>query len=205
MIILGCLRRQGVQIRDFSIAAVLRMARLTAEERKEIGRKTSATLSGRVQTDQERFNRAYARQKSLVVLGRGEEQFAEWLRARGLSPVLQKAVGQYNIDVAILPIAVEILHGPASPLSRPQDREKIKDLLNQNIGVLYVWVNRTGALTEDAAEYAVALHDLAKRDPSTLRQYRVIRGSGKLVAAGGPDLDEVPLVPAFGCTGKIAI
>jgi hypothetical protein len=202
------IRRAGRQTRTNLEAARIRWERMTPEQRAVLAaaaEKGHAAIRGKPRSAAHLERQARTNEQSLVMIGRGEREIVNWLRERGLDPIPQKAFGSYNIDAAILPVAVEILHGPHSPLAHAQAVKKTKYLTNWGLTVLWVWIPRRGLLTERAADYAVALFELTQRDPSTLGHYRVIRGTGQLVSAGGADGREFPLVPAFVGPDEIAV
>jgi DNA-binding CsgD family transcriptional regulator len=202
------IHRAGKSTRTNEAAAQIRWERMTPEQRtgwRIASEKGHATIRGKPRSAAALTKQARTNELSLHLIGRGEAQFIGWLRERGADPLPQHPFGPYNIDAAILPVAVEILHGPHSPLAHAQALKKTKYLTNWGLTVLWVWIPRRGTLTERAADYAVALLELSQRHPSTLGHYRVIRGSGELVAAGGADGQEFPLVPAFVGPGQIAV
>jgi hypothetical protein len=202
------IHRAGRQTRTHIEAARIRWERMTPEQLatfKTNAEKGHAAVRGKPRPTEQGLRTAVTNEGSLVFIGKGEREMVDWLRQRGLDPIPQKAFGPYNIDAAILPVAVEILHGPHSPLAHPQAIKKTKYMTNWGLTVLWVWIPRRGLLTERAADYAVALFELTKRDPSTLGHYRVIRGTGQLVSAGGADGCEFPLVPAFVGPDEIAV
>jgi hypothetical protein len=113
-----------------------------------------------------------------------------WLSQRGYAGVLEQAVGRYNVDIGIAPIAVEVEVTPGNPLKSPRLRKRLGYLCDRGWLVVYVWVTRYGFMDEGAANYVAALCDAAKSDPSLVGEYRVIRGTGELIASGRPDGDE---------------
>lgn len=167
------LRRAGVQIRDCSAAGFLRMA--------------SAAQRG-----------AVARKAHFAKVGRGELDMLRMLRSLGMEADRQVIVAPYNLDLAIGSVAVEIHWRTINPL-RPcmRQRERIKNLLDRGWSVIYVWCTDPRPLRLRAAKEVVAFADLANRDPSARREYRVIRGCGELVAGGHLEGDQLPVIPTL--------
>ena len=64
-------------------------------------------------------------------------------------------------------------------LSPEQGMRIVKELCNRGWFVLYIWITRKSGLDVAAAMQVVALTKLVQRDPATLSQYGVIRGSGE--------------------------
>jgi len=189
LVIKRLLSRAGVQRRNGSEANRLRFQRMTADERCQLAAAAHAATRGKPKSEDVLHRSAITKQRTLSKVGNGERLFVGWLQERGLAPVLQLAVGRYNLDIAIHPVAVEIHMTPQNPLALLRTRQRIKRLTELGWHVLYVWVSKRHFLSKAAADDAVAFRERAKRDPSPIGKYRVIRGSGKLVAEGCADLD----------------
>jgi hypothetical protein len=179
----------GIIQRDRSESMYLRMSNLTFEERKKLTKKANETLVGTNQPIEGRIKRAEGVQKSLSKVGKGEDILQGWLEQRGLNVVPQLAVNIFNIDLAIKPIAVELLCAAAYPLSRPFDRNKIKYLCNHGWLVIYITVWKASQMTERCADYVKSCFDILQSDPSMIGQYRMVRGSGDVYSFGSGDFD----------------
>lgn len=108
--------------------------------------------------------------------------------------VPQKAVGPYNIDLAIGAVAVEVLGGSWHRY-RKNHRERSRYLFDAGWHLLFVWAVEECPLGEGAANYVVAFTEQARRNPSAVREYRVIDGEGQEVARGRADGDELTSIP----------
>lgn len=179
----------GVPIRGRSDAMHLRMAQTSPEERKRLASFANNALRGSNQPEQGCIKRAKGVEKSGSKIGKGEELLQKWLTDLGLEPIPQLAVNRYNIDLAVHPIAVELLCNSASPIHRKSDRKKIEYLTNHGWSVLYIWVGRDGIFDNRCASYVRTYFDTVKRDPSLIGEYRVVRGSGEFYASGRGKLD----------------
>src|SRR3990167_6102564 len=146
------------------------------------------------------INQAIGHQRGLSKMGVGEQVMASWLIQRGLNPILQFAWESYNIDIGLLPVAVEVHRGASFPLHNPRERAKLKNLTNAGLHVIWIWFNdskgRQIPLTEAAADYIITFLKESQTDPSPIGQYRVIRGTGELIAEGRCDFDNLPFVLA---------
>lgn len=117
------------------------------------------------------------------------------LAERGLSPIAQKAIGKYNVDVAVAPVAVEVLGGGWHMANR-HHATRTPAILDAGWHMLFVWDHEGySALGPGAADYVVAFLDEIRRNPPTVSQYRVISGNGQFLSAGSRDDDEFALVP----------
>lgn len=149
----------------------------------------------RALVDREQMSAARAETRSRKI-GFGEDILRDWLIERGERPELQFPVGVKNIDLAIAPVAVEVWLGTSSPIKDPYCRERIEYLADRGWCSWYVVVSRrTRVLLPSVADEIVASLQDARRDPTTSRQHRVIRGCGEVAAVFGPDLDDVALIP----------
>lgn len=194
----GVLRRQlieaGVEgIRSYSEAQKIRAQRMTIEERKRNVAAANAAVRGKPVPEGRLVKAAQAREAAAVVGSAGEALMLRMLA--DLEPVPQKAVGRYNVDLAVAPVAVEVLGGEWHGYKR-HHLTRSKAILNAGWVMLFVWNTQTYPLAGGAADYAVALVEQARRDPSLVGQYRVIRGDGELVAEGSADDDHLAAIPA---------
>jgi very-short-patch-repair endonuclease len=124
-----------------------------------------------------------------------EALMAEWLAERGEPSVPQKAIGKYNVDLAVAPVAVEILGGGWHSVKKTH-AIRTPEILNAGWHLAFVW-NYEGrsALTEQAADHVVAWLNEVRRDPPAIGQYRVVSGDGELLAAGRADDPQFALEP----------
>jgi uncharacterized protein (DUF433 family) len=136
------------------------------------------------------------RQKNAVGVGRFEDEIFDMLTIRGFDPIRQHAVGRRNIDVSIHPIAVEIWFSSLRPDNDAYCRERIVDLADAGWNIAYVFISRrTHTLSERVADQLIAWHKTAEANPSSRREYRVIRGTGELISAGRVYPEYRPIVP----------
>jgi hypothetical protein len=127
----------------------------------------------------------------------GEQLLQDWLAARGVPTVPQRAVGIYNVDLAAGAVAIELYGGTWHTTGRHAARapERARYLFDQGWHLVIVWSDlRRGPLTEGAADYIRAFVEETRREPTAARQYRVLWGTGEEVARGGADADEVAAV-----------
>ncbi|SCF39382.1 Very-short-patch-repair endonuclease [Micromonospora carbonacea] len=213
----------GVSIRSHSQAGKVRASKMTPEQRraqsqrardawrpstksmpskaskprsKLVAEPTYVGADGRRRyTEEFMIARARQRQERRSNHSAGDQLMEDMLRQRGLAPVAQQAIGKYNVDVAVAPVAVEVLGG-GWHLEKRHHSTRTPQILNAGWHLVFVW-NREGrsALGEGAADYVVAFLDEVGRQPPTVGQYRVISGDGQLLAAGSGQDNQFPLVP----------
>lgn len=191
----------GVDIRDIGNANQLMMSTRGADKHKRNTAAANAAARGRVTTFEERCKSALGRERSQSFVSHYERQLAAWLLERGAHPVTQKAIGPYNLDIALAPVAVEVFGGGWHAYGDHATRsaERFQYILDNGWSVVIIWVNRrAGGLTVKAADYVIAHLERARRDPSLIGQYGVIRGDGQEVAAFSRNLDNLTRIPTLG-------
>ena len=105
------------------------------------------------------------------------------LKARGIPVTLEKAVGTYNIDIALdeLPIAVEIQGGGWHACGRHGARlgERRKYILGSGWHLMEIWARRSNCLcVESVADKVISLANSVRGLDAIPRQHWVLRGDG---------------------------
>lgn len=192
------LRNAGLPIRSSSEAGVLRMGRMTAAERKQLASASHAARRGQIVSDEVQEKIAATRER-IQYGGRtspGTDVLCAMLHSDDISHVREKAVGRYNVDIALpeSSVAVEVLGGNWHG-AKPIHARRTPDILNRGWHILFVWDIKRCKVGPGAYNEIVAFAQFASENPSARREYRVIRGDGKLLAVGHADDDEFPLIP----------
>lgn len=170
------LKRQGVELRDSSQANVLRMARLSPEDRKALAKNAHDAKRGKANTRAARINAAQTRQKTKsIVFGHGERALLDALCEKGFSCVPQAAFDVYNIDIMVgNTVAVEITCGSACNFKSERNLRKLEKLVKANFAVLCISIQSERALAANM-EQVVADIDRISRNPTARGQMRVVR------------------------------
>lgn len=186
---------EGVVLRDMSTAGKVRARRMTPEERAAQASAAHEAVRGVQQADAQLLSRAAAREAKGLCDSPGELFLMGELQARGVKPIPQKAIGKYNVDFAVAPVAVEVLGG-GWHFTKRHHAVRTPYILDQGWCLLFVW-NHEGrsALGPGAADYLISYLEEIGRDPSMIGEYRVIAGGGEFLAAGRAEDDGFPLVP----------
>lgn len=183
----GRLLKAGMKIRSQSDFMIARMAKLPKSERIRLSQSARAAIKGRTQSMEEKIKRALTVERHAAnrIMPK-EADMAAWLRGAGIEVIHQKAIGPYNIDVAVpeTRIAVEIFGGTWHSSGRHAKRysPRIEYLLGKKWLPVIVWVTQSWRLEIAAAEYVIALHQRIRRGESCGRQEHVIRGDGYAAA-----------------------
>ena len=173
----------GVAIRDRSAAMYTRMANTSAKERARLSAAAHVAAS-KPRSEDTLANMAILRQNDVSRIGQDEPKFSGWLTELGCAHSIQLPIGRYNADFATASVAVELWASTNNPMKRPRCIKKTEYFADRGWPTIWVWVGRDGVLIKSAAQQVVALLERIKRDPPTRGQYWVVRGSGKLFAAG---------------------
>lgn len=191
----------GITPRSGSESMVIRLAGMTPEERKKFVTPAQDAARGRVHSLDEKLRRAQTREQRQSHTSPAELLLQRWLSDRGIESTPQKAIGPYNADIAVYPVAVEIFGGGWHASGRHASRaaERYRYILDQGWAVIVIWVdNRNHPLRVEAADYVASLIEQSRSDPSIRGKYWVIRGDGKECTAAQTDLDQIAVIPP-GC------
>lgn len=190
----------GVHIRNRSEAMYLRMAQASASERKLLASAANKAAKGREQTLEEKRQRALTNEARQNHVSSDELLLQRWLDDRGITSTAQKAIGIYNVDLAVGPVAVEVFGGGwhGSKHSPEFIQQRFRDILDEGWLVLIIWIDRRKwPLRPAVVDHVVSLAETASSDPSTRGQYWVVRGDGEALTFRGRDLDKLTDIPTL--------
>ncbi len=192
------LRDAGLPVRSRSETNRLRMGAMTSAERIALTSAAHDAVRGSTLPDEQVARTAAGRERTQYGgrPGPGHEFLCSVLTAGGIDYVREKAVGRYNLDVAVpaASVAVEVLGGNWHG-SKAIHARRTPYLFDRGWHLLFVWDQRRCPVGRGAYDYLIGFLEETSRDPAAARQYRVIRGNGELTATGSADDDEWPLVP----------
>lgn len=178
------LHQAGIVPRGRSESMFLRMSQTSQEERRRLSDAAHIAAKNRRRPYEEKCKIALTRECNLCSISKAEILCREMLEARGFHCTAQKAIGPYNIDVAIdvPPIAVEIFgggwhfHGHHAATHH----KRFEFLLNCGYTPVIIVVDgRRYPLDIGAIEYIVALSEQICRGESVWCENHMIRGDGK--------------------------
>lgn len=194
----GVIRRilteNGVQPRSGSEAQTIRMERLSAEERIALAAAAHAAVRGSKQTIEHREAAARTNGNRLNNVSITEMTIANWLRDHGRDVSQQTPVGPYNCDITFSRVAVEVYGGNWHFSGRHQARaqERIRHFFDRGWHFVIVLVGPDFPLLPTITDYLITFAEEARRNPSSVRQYRMVGGDGELLASADSDADQVP-------------
>lgn len=193
------LREQSVPIRGRGEAERLKWAQMDGVARRRQIQAAHRAACGRKATFEERTLRAVTMQR-LGHLNPVEQRLANWLAEHGIGTIAQQAIGPYNCDLGAHPVAVEIFGGQWHFSDRHLARlpQRVRYLFDAGWHQLVVVVDsRRYPLHPSIAEELAGFIKRARRHPSAVREYRMLRGAGEVLAACRADDDDLSVVPAF--------
>lgn len=189
------LTQAGVERRGMSKAGVVRNQRMTVRERRRQSAAANRAARSHEMPDVMKRRAALTREASGRFESSGEETLSQMLLERGLETIPQRAIGPYNVDLALAPIAVEVLGGGWHSV-KPVHAERTPYILDEGWHLVMVWDHEgRSALGPSAADYLVSFAEEIRRNPPATCQYRVISGQGEVLAACGREDNEFSLVP----------
>lgn len=179
--------KAGHAPRSQSTAGIFRAAFMTPEQRLKQATAAHIAVRGKRQSRQHLIKRALFAEETVTPTG-AERELMAMLQRRRQWGVSQKAVGIYNIDIALEEsrIAVEVFGGNwhATGTHAARFRERTDYILNLGWAVVIVWVEkRRYPLTEAAADQIVAFIERSSRDKSLRTKEFVLLGNGKIPAS----------------------
>ena len=187
----------GIRIRGGSEACAISASRATAEERLRRATPAHNAVRGSKRSEADLIKRAIGNEITGSRRSHLETLVADVIGGRA---TFQKACGKYNIDIAIHnSIAVEVYGGGwhLSGRHAAMHNERVRYLLDSGWHVVIVWIFRNNKpLWIDALKNTISELESAYSNPSSIRQYRVIWRSGKLLSRSRDDGDDFPLKPA---------
>lgn len=189
------LESAGVERRGPSGAGIVRASKMSHEERRAQSAAANRAARMRRAPQVEKLRRALMIEQSAEAGSISEQALADMLTERGQPVTPQRAIGPYNVDLAALPVAVEVLGGGWHS-GKSSHAERTPYILDEGWHLVLVWDHEgRSALGEGAAEYLVAFIQEMRRNPPATCQYRVITGQGQVLAARGREDGEFPVVP----------
>lgn len=194
------LTEEGLKPRSSAESAKIRMGRMSRAERSRLTTSAHDAIRGTRRPDVELAKRALTRETTFDPAsakdGPGVNIIKAALMAADFNAVREKAVGKYNLDIAVpdVNVAVEVLGGNWHG-SKSTHRQRTPYILNAGWSVLFVWDVSGFPITARAAQQVVTYCEKARVDPPSVCEYRMIRGDGEFMPGGGSDLNKFALVP----------
>jgi len=181
---------EGHTLRTLRQAVGLRYTRMSVHERRSLTAQAHIAVRGCKKLESSLEKRAKTHEMSLQLASRTDLILAVWLAQRNISLTPQKAIGRYNVDIAIneLPVAVEVngsWHFFKKRMS--SDAERREFLFDRGWNIIEVVLADTENspwkyLRPACADKIVTILKEFSLNKSLTRQYWVIRSDGESVS-----------------------
>lgn len=192
-------KKRGFVQRGHSEFMKERMKNTTPEERARLTSAAHAAARGRRCSDEELCKRAASKENDPRWISPVERKCIGLFQKSGLSVTPQKAVGPYNIDIALAeyPIAVEIFGGYWHSGGRhaARFRKRTDYIINAGWIPVIIWVSRDYPLDTGAVQYVITLTEKLCSGESISRQEHMIRGDGDISTIGYDHFHNRPVIP----------
>lgn len=191
---------EGVSIRDRSAAGRARASRMSPAERAAQASAAHDAVRGKPLPLSSKLARAATIERQAVAgikrRSAGEIRLGEWLTDAGLHFIPEKAVGVYNLDFGIHPVAVELFGGAwhGYGYHAGAHGKRTKHILGEGWSIIFVWSTKDIPLNRRGGEKIVSLVKKLRRNPPSPGEYWVIRGDGEVVAQGRADGNDIPVI-----------
>ena len=193
--------QQKVPIRGRRDAELVKWSRMTPAQRTCQVAAAHQSWRGKTQAIAHRMKVAKGIERSLANTSHYEIDLGSHLSLLDANVMHQRAIGPYNADLSFDSVAVEVFAGGWHLYGRHRERlcRRTRYLLDSGWHVVFVTIEQRHVTFSPSviARNLIAWNETVRADPSTPRQYRVIRGDGQWRLAGGLDSVDVTLVDAI--------
>ena len=198
---LRLMREAGIPIRDLRGAVAMRYTRMSKSEREGVTQAANTAKRGKRANPESLARRALTMEATLQLASRADLILAVWLAQRGVEFTPQKAVGPYNVDIAVHEprVAVEVdgfHHAPELrrlSRSRSTPAERREYLFDRGWRLIEVRppMSTRENLSPLCADHIVALLEEARADEPSWGEYCVVGGDGELCPGDGTNGDDI--------------
>jgi len=182
------LLKVGYPVRSMSETRRISASHATQEERRRRAQAANTAVRGMRRTMEDLCKRARGKELMQSHVTRIEIVCAQMLVDAGFLCINQKAIGPYNVDIAITkpPIAVEIFGGHWHCSGRHADRfrKRFDYIINAGWLPVIIWVTRDYPLEIGAIKYIVSISKKMCGGESVGRKEHMIFGNGKTTLVG---------------------
>lgn len=190
----------GITPRSMRQAQIIRASKMSIEDRQLITAAAHAATRGRHRSITERSKGAITRQTKGLGISPVETMLVNMLTERGFKTIIQqKAIGTYNIDIAIesCRVAIEIYggHWHSADHHALLHAKRTPYILNSGWNLVIIWVDaKHYPLGVGACDYIAALCEKLRFHKPTIGQYHVIRGNGNTVPILSSEFNCLPTI-----------
>jgi len=197
------LKEAGIRLRGRSEAETVKWAQMKSASRRRQTEAAQEAVRGRKRSFETLCKTAKTRETRQTHKSVTEDILASMLQRMGFAPVIQKAIGPYNCDLAVHPVAMEIFGGGWHwhGLHLRRSEKRFRYILDRGWNILAVVISPPRwPLNSEVADYIGAYLEALSSHPPEICEYRMIRGAGELLASGRADDDHIAIIPALRST-----
>ncbi len=195
----------GVTARNRSEGMIARWNTTSDDDRIAMVTNAHAAVRGVKRSTGELVKRAAVHEQKISNAPIVETTLYNLLRDNKLDATMHRAIGKYNVDVAVNTpaIAVEIFgggwHAYGSHLVRFYERTKY--ILDDGWSVVVIWLDaRRYPFSLACADYIISFAEELRLNPPVRGQYRVILGDGNLAPIAKSHLNTSATIERLGCS-----
>ena len=189
----------GVQRRSQSESESLKWSQMTSAQRARQVAPAHRASTGRIRSLEEQCRTAQTRECRKTHVSPLENALCRRLRKHGLKPIQQKAIGPYNCDLAIHPVAVEVFGGHWHWYGQHRRifEKRCRYILNAGWSVYILPISVNDPLSESRVSDLIAYLEAARRNPPSACEYRVVWSAGEWEVRGTINNHEIAIDPPF--------
>lgn len=194
----------GIAPRNVSQSMYIRWQNATPSQRAAMVAPAHDAVRGLRRTVDDLTKRALGKEARIGNAPVVETTLLRLLLDNGLAVTHQKAIGPYNVDIAINtpPIAVELFGGGWHAYGRHKARhiKRCEYLLDHGWAIVVIWLDaRRYPFGIGCVDYILSFTQSLRHDKALGRQYRVILGNGDVAPIGKSYLNTASIVERLGC------
>lgn len=188
----SALRHAGIPVRTLRQSVGLRYTRMSKSERQSLVARAHIAKKGKPADERAQERRAKTNEVTLQLASRADLILGVWLAQHGLRFTPQKALGPYNLDIAVdeLSVAVEV-NGDWHyfPERTAAESKRRNYLFDRGWRLIDVCITSTGArpwkyLRPACANKIIELLESVRRNKSMRCKHWVIGGDGETLPGG---------------------
>ena len=193
IVVTARLRAAGVRLRGQTEANRLAMSTRTPEENRRNTVEAHKAVRGSRRTLEQKRQHAKSIERAGRLGSNHERTFFKLCKNRA-TLIPQKAIETRNVDFAVkgLPVAVEIFgSGIRGSLVSYQKHFVRRTLQIRDAGysLVIIWATEDVGIQRGCVDEVVRICEIARTNPSALREHYVIFGNGKTTSFGSDNLD----------------
>lgn len=189
-------KERNIKPRNRSEQQYARMSNTTPEEKRRLVQAANAAMRGTVKTKQEIYKSNLGKFRGQSGnISEMEKVLNQMLRDRGQVTLTQLPIDKYNADIVVGDIAVEVFggcwHWHGNHLAGSVER--LYTFFDWGYHVVIVAMRHEREITPQLCDNLISLFEFIRSNKSSVRQYRMVRSDGQVVAAADSNRDDITI------------